>query len=107
MLPLLLPPPPLTMVFSINALSRPKAQTCLVAVIRVRRQNNHLLRRRSCIALHVILPFSSQQRKTTKPGAGHLEEEDQQLQPPAEEELSQVGGDKGRPIIGFANAMFN
>ena len=35
------------------------------------------------------------------------QEEDLQLQPPAEEELGQVGGDKGRPISGFANAMFN
>ena len=57
----------------------------------------------------MILPFSSQQRKTTRTAAaGHLEEEDLQLQPPAEEELGQVGGDKGRPISGFANAnMFN
>ena len=54
----------------------------------------------------MILPFSSQQRKTTKPAAGHLEKEDLQLQPPAEE-LGQVGGDKGRPISGFTNAMFN
>ena len=55
------------------------------------------------------LMFSSQQRKTTRTtAAGHLEKEDLQLQPPAEEELGQVGGDKGRPISGFTNAiMFN
>ena len=61
-----------------------------------------LLRRRSCIAPYNITFFLS-----TEENAGHLEEEDLQLQPPAEEELSQVGGDKGRPISGFANAIFN
>ena len=54
------------------------------------------------------LMFSSQQRKTTRTtAAGHLEKKDLQLQPPAEEERGQVGGDKGRPISGFTNAMFN